>query len=163
MSEAYEEVIEGAPIPRRAPTAAHELLVSRLHAAVRGALPLNSALRLLPPRSALELHETCVLCPDLAIVRFDPRAPEAPARLYLAAEILLPGDHHADTVVKKEIWAAQRLTRLWLVDPRYLNVEIYGHGEFGFTLLNILANRDDLTDPFLPGFTLSMPDLFAGL
>jgi hypothetical protein len=48
-----------------------------------------------------------------------------------------------------------------MIDPRYLNVEIYGCGEYGFTLLNILANRDELTDPLLHGLACPMRELFA--
>lgn len=161
MSETYEELIDGETLLRRAPTSEHELLVGRLHDLVAAALPLNSSLRLLPARSRLQLDENCVLCPDLAIIRTD-RDGGIP-QLYLVAETILPGDHHADTVLKKQIWSDARLPRLWMVDPRYLNVEIYGCGEFGFTLLNILANQAKLTDPFLPGFNPSMDELFAGI
>jgi hypothetical protein len=48
-----------------------------------------------------------------------------------------------------------------MIDPRYLNAEVYGCGEFGFTLLEILAHGDRLTDPLLHGLACSMNDLFA--
>jgi Uma2 family endonuclease len=64
-------------------------------------------------------------------------------------------------VVKKQLWADARLPRLWMVDPRYLNVEVYGCGEYGFTLLDILANHHPLTDPYLPGLRCPMDELFA--
>ena len=160
MSEAYEEVIQRESFCRRPPTAAHELLVGRLHALVAAAIPLNSALHLLAPRTELLLGEHCALRPDLAVVRTDPGGT---AQLYLVSEVLLPGDHHADTVIKKQLWADSRLPRLWMVDPRYLNVEVYGLGEFGFTLIDILAHHHPLTDPHLPGMSCTMDDLFASL
>jgi Uma2 family endonuclease len=83
-------------------------------------------------------------------------------QLYLVAEVLQPGDHHVDTVDKKQVWNDGRLPRLWMIDPRYLNVEVYGCNETGFGLLQILANHHPLTDPHLPGFHYSMPELFAG-
>jgi Uma2 family endonuclease len=162
MSEAYEELLQGEPIQRRTPSSEHELLVTRLHALVAGALPLNSALRLLPPRSELLLAEHSVLRPDLAVIRTDVAATGA-AQLYLVAEVLLPGDHHVDTVVKKQLWSDIRLPRLWMVDPRYLNVEVYGLGEYGFTLIDILANRHPLTDSHLPGLECPMDRLFEGI
>lgn len=165
MSEPYEELLLGETVQRRPPPAEHELLVARLHDLVARALPLNSALRLLPPRSELLLGEHSVLRPDLAIIRTDQPAATAidAAELYLVAEVLLPGDHHADTVVKKQLWADARLPRLWMVDPRYLNVEVYGLGEFGFTLTDILAHHHPLTDPHLPGMSCTMDDLFVNI
>ncbi len=79
----------------------------------------------------------------------------------IEGEVLLPGDHHHDTFVKKQLWPDLRLPRLWMVDPRYLNVEVYGRGEYGFTLTDILANHHPLTDPELPGLGCSMDELFA--
>jgi Uma2 family endonuclease len=164
MSDAYEEVIQRESFYRRPPTAAHETLVSRLHRLVAAAIPLNSALQLLAPRTELLIGEHCALRPDLAVVRTDPgRRTDDTAQLYLAAEVLLPGDHHVDTVLKKQLWADARLPRLWMVDPRYLNVEVYGCGEYGFTLADILAHHHPLTDPHLPGLSCSMDDLFAGI
>lgn len=162
MSGHYEEVIDGETLLRLPPSEAHETLVARLHRLVAAALPLNSALRLLPARSEVTLNARIRLCPDLAVVRATGSAGDT-FELYLAAEVLQPGDHHLDTVVKKQIYADLRLARLWMVDPRYLNVETYGIGEFGFTLTDILAYANPLTDPFLPGLRCPMTELFADL
>jgi len=162
MSEAYEELIQGELAARRPPPATHETLVARLHALVGRCLPPNSALQLLPPRASLQLADDCILRPDLTVVRTAPDL-AGPARLYLVAEVLLPGDHHLDTFVKKQLWSDYRLPRLWMVDPRYLNVEVYGLGEYGFTLIDILAHHHPLTDPHLPGLSCSMDELFAKL
>ena len=162
MSEAYEEVIQGETANRRRPPLAHETLVGRLHTLVAAALEHNPALQLLPSRASLQLADDCILRPDLTVVRTAPEL-TGPARLYLVAEVLLPGDHHLDTFVKKQLWSDLRLPRLWMVDPRYLNVEVYGLGEYGFTLTDILANHHPLTDPELPGLGCSMDELFARL
>ena len=162
MSESYEELIAGQRILRRPPTATHEMLVDRLHNLVGKNIPLNSTLRLLAPRSELNLDGHSVLRPDLAVIRVGPDTVESePVELYLVAEVLQPGDHHIDTVVKKQVLTDGRLPRLWIVDPRYLNVEIYGIKRQGFTLLEILANDNPLTDPHLPGFRCPMNELFA--
>jgi Uma2 family endonuclease len=163
MNEAYEELIAGQRVQRRTPTPEHETLVARLHDLVAKNLPLNSTLRLLGPRAELELDGRSVLRPDLAIVQM--RRTEGGSQrvqLYLVAEVLQPGDHHVDTVAKKQIWSDGLLPRLWIVDPRYFNVEVYGCGERGFSLLEILANHHPLTDPHLPGFCPTMPEIFFG-
>jgi len=163
MNGAYEELIAGQRVQRRTPTPEHEILVARLHALVAKSLPLNSTLRLLGPRAELELDGHSVLRPDLAIVQMRPTVDGSRrVQLYLVAEVLQPGDHHVDTVAKKQIWSDGLLPRLWIVDPRYFNVEVYGCGNHGFTLFEILANHQPLTDPYLPGFRLSMPELFVG-
>jgi Uma2 family endonuclease len=160
MSDAYEEMIQGETLHRRGPSGSHELLVGRLHALVGACLPANSTLKILPPRSRLQLYDDCVLCPDLAVIRTDPTL-SGSASLYLVAEVLLAGDHHTDTFIKKQIWSELRLPRLWMVDPRYLNVEVYGLGEYGFTLVDILAHHHPLSDPHLPGLRCTMDELFA--
>jgi Uma2 family endonuclease len=162
MSEAYEEVIQDEPVSRLSPSPDHEILVGRLHALVARSLPAGSGLQLLPPRASLQLADDCILCPDLTVILTAPEL-TGPARLYLVAEVLLPGDHHLDTFVKKQLWSDFRLPRLWMVDPRYLNVEVYGLGEYGFTLIDILAHHHPLTDPRLPGLGCSMDELFAKL
>lgn len=162
MSDNYEEVIDGETLLRLPPSPSHELLVGRLHAHAAGALPLNSRLRLLPPRTEVRLNPRIRLCPDLTIVRPAPPPGSGDTyEIYLAAEVLHPGDHHLDTVVKKQIYSDLKLPRFWMVDPRYLNVEIYGIGEYGFTLTAILAHGNPLTDPHLPGLNYPMSELFA--
>ncbi len=164
MSEPYEETINGEEMLRCAPNPSHELLVERLHGLVANNLPANSHLRLLAPRSEVGLGGAGRLQPDLCIVSSKGDGDGAAGeRLYLVAEVLHPGDHHVDTVIKKQLWADIRLPRLWMVDPRYLNVEIYASTEFGFTLLDILANRHPLTDPCLPGLRCPMRELFADI
>jgi Uma2 family endonuclease len=160
MSEAYEEVIQTESYYRLPPSNSHEILVGRLHHLVAAALPLNSALQLQPPRTELQLDEHNAVRPDLALIRMTPG--EA-AQLYLVAEVLEPGDHHVDTVIKKQLWADARIPRFWMIDPRYCNVEVYGCGEYGFTLGDILANHHPLTDPHLPGLNCPMAELFAKL
>jgi Uma2 family endonuclease len=163
MSEPYEETINGDTLFRSPPTMSHELLVTRLHGLVASSLSPNSSLKLLAPRTEVDLGEAGRLQPDLCILRARGGPGGPGAQLYLVAEVLLPGDHHVDTVVKKQLWADIKLPRLWMVDPRYLNVEIYASTEFGFTLLDILANRHTLSDPRLPGLGCSMKELFAGV
>lgn len=162
MTEAYEEIIQGESVSRRAPSLAHETLLGRLHALVARTLPPASGLELLPPRASLQLADDCILRPDLTLVRTAPGLTGV-ARIYLVTEVLFPGDHHLDTVVKKQLWSDLRLSRLWMVDPRYLNVEIYSLGEYGFTLTDILAHHHPLTDPHLPGLDCTMDELFAKL
>jgi len=51
--------------------------------------------------------------------------------------------------------------RLWIVDPRYDNVEIYHSMEWGLTLKGILSGSEIISDQLLPEFQVTVADLFA--
>jgi Uma2 family endonuclease len=155
MSAPYEEILEGMTVRRFAPGPRHELICTRLHDAIRTSVDNLSSTRLLTPRSQLRLAPGVAVCPDLALVTV------ATDKLWLAVEIVSPDDHHSDTVVKKQIYEELKLPRLWMVDPRYDNVEIYHGTGFGLSLKSILAGREVLTEKLLPGFQLPIAELFA--
>jgi Uma2 family endonuclease len=151
----YEELIDGETFIRGPLNGPHEVLCDRLHAWVANHLPANSALKLLPRRTTLTLRPGTDICPDLALVRRES------GQLYLAAEVLQPGDHHPDTVLKKQIYSDCRAPRLWIVDSRYENVEVYGIGPVGFHLESILAINDSLSDTALSSAMYSLSDIFS--
>ena len=70
-------------------------------------------------------------------------------------------DHRTDTVVKKELYETIRVPRLWMVDPRYDNVEIYHSTEWGLKLQGILAGSEVLTENLIPEFQFVIAALFA--
>lgn len=153
MSESYEEILEGESLLRSAPGPRHERLVGRLHELVRA--QLLPVLRLLEPRSVVSLSAGTILRPDLALVT------AANGRIWLAMEVINADDHRVDTVVKKMAYENANVPRLWMVDPRYNNVEVYHASPYGLALKQILAGRDELTETLLPGFQLTMTDLFG--
>jgi Uma2 family endonuclease len=155
MSVAYAEMLNGAPLARRAPGARHELVCGRLHKWVRASVADFAGTRLLAPRSEVKLSWRHAVCPDLALVT------TATGKLWLAAEIVSADDHQPDTVVKKQIYEEMRLPRLWMIDPRYDNVEVYHSNEYGLILKNILAGHELLTEKLLPEFQLTITELFA--
>jgi Uma2 family endonuclease len=66
-----------------------------------------------------------------------------------------------DTVLKKDIYEAIKLPRLWMIDPRYDNIEVYHASAYGLVLKGILAGREVLTESLLPEFELAVADLFT--
>jgi hypothetical protein len=64
-------------------------------------------------------------------------------------------------VVKKQIYEELRLPRLWMLDPRYDNVEIYHASPYGLVLKEILAGSEVLTEKLLPEFETTVKALFA--
>jgi Uma2 family endonuclease len=156
MSGPYEEFINGERLLRLPPRPRHEEILGRLHKRVVACLVNLATTRLMATRSAVQISSTTLLRPDLALVT------AATDKLWLAAEVISSDDHHADTVDKKAIYEELRLPRLWMVDPRYDNVEVYHGTPHGLTLKQVLAGRELLAEGLLPGFQYPVHELFAG-
>ena len=154
MSEPYEEIVEGEAFLRLAPGARHELICSRLHDLFTACLVNLSTTRLLPRRSGVQIASGTLVRPDLALVT------SATGKVWLAAEVISSDDHRADTVLKKQIYEDLNIPRLWMVDPRYDNVEIYHASQYGLVLKGILAGREILTEQLLPKLKVTIADLF---
>ena len=155
MSEPYEELIEGEWTLRLPPRPSHESLCLFLHRRVAEVIHAASPTRQLSCRELVELDDKNKLRPDLSLVTRQTN------RLWLAGEGLHQEDHHADTVVKKGVYEALKIPRLWIVDPRYENVEIYHASTYGLSLRETLMLKEVLAEPLLPGFQLPVGELFA--
>lgn len=155
MSLNYEEIFEGQTVSRRAPGHRHETICARLHQAMTASVANIPSTRLLAPRTQIRLASDTLLCPDLALVT------AATGKLWLAAEIVSSDDHRTDTVVKKQIYEDLKVPRLWMIDPRYDNVEVYHSMEFGLALKGILAGREVLSEQLIPEFQFIIAELFA--
>ncbi len=155
MSFDYEEIIEGVSVLRRVSAGRHEGVCDALHAAFAAALAGSAVARLLEPRSIVQLSPSSFLRPDLALVT------AATGKLWLAAEVVSPTDHRWDTVTKKELYENFAVPRLWMVDPRYDNVEIYHGSPHGLALQHIYAGREALTEQLLPALRLTVTELFT--
>ncbi len=154
MSEPYEETLDGDVCLRRPPGPRHEEICRRLHERVAAGMAGIAVARLLPARAPVQLSPATQIRPDLALVTV------ATNKLWLAAEIVSSEDHHPDTVIKKALYEEMNLPRLWMVDPRYDNVEVYHGGQYGLALKEILAIRDTLAEPLLPQFKYVIAELF---
>jgi Uma2 family endonuclease len=155
MSRPYEEILSGETMPRSAPDSRHEAICDRLHAMMNAGVSNVSSTQLLAPRTKVQVTRDTAIRPDLALIT------TATGKLFLAVEIVSRDDHQADTVIKKEVYEQIRVPRLWMVDPRYDNVEIYHSTEFGLQLKGILAGSEILSDKLLPEFQIVIKELFA--
>jgi Uma2 family endonuclease len=154
VSDPYEEILEGDLRLRLPPGARHEEICQRLHVRVAASMKGVTVARLLPPRSMVELARETQVRPDLALVTV------ATNKLFLAAEVVNSGDHNPDTVIKKSLYEAASLPRLWMVDPRYDNVEVYHGSQHGLALKQILALQEVLSEALLPEFHYVIAELF---
>ena len=155
MNRPYEEILEGASLPRSAPGVRHEAICDRLHRVMTASVANLAAIRLLASREQVRISRTTTLCPDLALVT------AATGKLWLAVEIISTDDHRPDTVVKKQIYEDIRVPRLWMVDPRYDNVEVYHSTQWGLALKGILGGNEVLAEALIPEFQIVVAELFA--
>src|SRR5215469_9664388 len=155
MSSPYHEILEGLKVLRAPPGPRHELICGRLHSAIHSSVADLVSTQLLAPRSEVKLCSGTTVCPDLALIA------RATGKLWLAVEVVNSDDHHPDTVVKKQLYEEVKLPRLWMVDPRYDNVEVYHGSAYGLALKQILAGREALTEKLIPEFQMTIAELFA--
>ncbi|MGD0743992.1 MAG: Uma2 family endonuclease [Verrucomicrobiota bacterium] len=155
MNRPYEEILDGASLARSAPGERHETICDRLHALMTASVAGLPGTQLLAPRTKVQVARSTAICPDLALVTV------ATGKLWLAVEIISRDDHRVDTVVKKELYEKIRVPRLWMVDPRYDNVEIYHSTEWGLALKGILAGSEILAEKLIPEFQIVIAELFA--
>jgi len=154
VSEHYEEIVEGETYLRMPPGARHEVICNRLHELIAASLANIATTRLLPRRSVVQIASGTLVRPDLALVTV------ATGKIWLAAEIISSDDHRPDTVTKKQIYEELNIPRLWMIDPRYDNVEVYHGSQYGLMLKRILAGRETLTEQLLPTLQLTIAELF---
>ena len=151
----YNEIIDGRTLVRSLPGARHERICALLHERVLAGLAGNLAARLLNPRSPVPLSPRTTVRPDLALVT------AATGKAWLVVEIIDSADHQPDTVLKKGIYEDFKVPRVWMVDPRYDNVEIYQGTPYGLALKGILAGREMLQEGLLPELKMTVAELFA--
>ena len=156
MSDPYEEIINGERLLRFPPRPRHEEILMRLRRRVAASLATLSTTKLIDLRGAVQVSPTTLLRPDIALTT------AATNKLWLAAEVISSDEHHADTVEKKGLYEELKLPRLWMIDPRYDNVEVYFGGAYGLALQHILANKEILTEKLLPELSLVVSRLFTG-
>lgn len=155
MSEPYEEILGGDPTLRLPLTARHELVLDRLRLAIQAVISYIPASKLLETRSPISVTRSTTIRPDLALIT------AAGGKLWLAAEVISSEDHQTDTVTKKQIYEDIKVPRLWIVDPRYDNIEVYHATEYGLKLMGILAGAEVLEEKLLPNFRMVARELFS--
>ena len=79
----------------------------------------------------------------------------------LIVEILSPGTEKRDTVAKKALYERHGVREYWIVDPDADTIEVFVARERKFISLRIFSGADILESPALPGFRISLKDVFS--
>jgi len=149
-------MLHGRKLLRAAPGVRHELICDRLHQLMVASVADLPGVRLPERRASIPLSQGTHICPDLALIN------SATGEIVLAVEVISRDDHRPDTVIKKEIYDEFHVPHLWMVDPRYDNVEVYALSDYGMRLQSILAGREMLSEKKVPEFAVVIAELFAG-
>lgn len=83
----------------------------------------------------------------------------------LAVEVLSPGakNEQRDREAKLDLYSRYGVQDYWIVDWRERTVQLYRHRAGALQLVGTLAGDDVLTSPLLPGLSITVAELFAGI
>ena len=162
------ELIDGEHVVTPSPNTRHQRLVQRLYLALAEHLrqhPQQGEAFVAPFDVVLSLHD--VVEPDLLVVAGD--QPEilttknvqgAPA---LVVEILSEGTRKRDEQSKRRLYERAGVREYWLVDPELDLLKVFRCADDGrlprVAELSV-EERDTLTTPLLPGFSIRLGALF---
>jgi Uma2 family endonuclease len=167
------ELLDGVPYELNAPTYEHQKLVSALH--VELALAQRERVKSGggvggPPCDVLEspidviLSDISVVQPDLIVVCnpaivVDGRVRGAPD---LVVEVLSPSTASKDKKQKRRLYEAAGVQQYLVIDPANRFVEIHTlDADHRYPAPEVLDAGDVLTLRVVPGFTLTLGDLFG--
>lgn len=161
------EIIDGVHYVTPSPLVRHQVLVGRLHFAIEAHLrahPGTGQVFLSPLDVVLSNHD--IVEPDLLFVGADrdeilttKNLQGAPS---LVIEVLSKHTRSRDRRLKRDLYERTGVREYWLVDPETSAVTIYRQEQAGrFGPSETLERSRTLETPLLPGFTLSLPELFA--
>ncbi len=165
------ELIDGVHYVTPSPNVGHQELLGRLHLAIGNFLSTRRGLgRVFLSPLDVVMSDYDVVEPDLLFVAGDQQGILTEANVQgppaLVVEILSPSTRRRDEGIKKRLFDQQGVREYWIVDPKNCRVSICRRSADGsFTIESTLSAAADeqVQTPLLPGFELSLSELFAEL
>jgi Uma2 family endonuclease len=161
------EIIDGVHYVTAAPNLRHQDLIGRLYLAVGNYLAGHSGIGrafLSPVDVIFTIHD--IVEPDLVFVAADQLAimtekniQGAPA---IVVEVISKSTRKRDERIKKALFDRGGVREYWIVDPERLLLIVHRRDGSGLNARTPLAASEHgvLTSPLLPGFSLSVSELF---
>ena len=161
------EIIDGVHYVTAAPNLRHQDLVGRLHLAIGNFLASHQGVGrvfLSPVDVVFTVHD--VVEPDLVFIAADQTDILTEANIQgapaIVVEIVSKSTRRRDERIKKELFDRGGVREYWIVDPDRSRLTVYrreGSTLDARTALSA-ADRGVLTTPLIPGFSLSIAELF---
>lgn len=163
------ELIDGVHYVTPSPYIPHQVLVGRLYLAIGNFLATRRQLgRVFLSPVDVVMSEHDIVVPDLIFVAGDQQSILTEANVQgppaLVVEILSPGTRRRDEGIKRRLFDEKGVSEYWLVDRKPMRVSVYRRADDGtFPLSATLsaAADDHLETSLLPGFVLSISELFS--
>jgi Uma2 family endonuclease len=163
------ELIDGVHYVTPSPNLGHQELVGRLHPAVGNFLATRRHLgRVFLAPLDVVMSDYDIVEPDLLFVAGDQPQLLTEANIQgapaLVVEILSSGTRRRDEGIKRKLFDEKGVREYWLVDPKGRRVSVCRRADDGsFPIVAALdhASSDRLTTSLLPGFELSIAELFS--
>ncbi len=161
----YFQLIDGELFMSPSPQFFHQEIVLNLAFALREYLRGHPLGKIIVAPSDVEFDKDNVFQPDLYFIRQDrlgivdehgvKGAPD------LIVEVVSASTGQLDLGPKKTIYARYGVVEYWVVWPRTQEVEVYRLGDSADRPDRKLAGGESLQSGLLPGFTLSLAEIFA--
>lgn len=163
------ELIDGVHYVTPSPNLGHQELLGRLHLAMGNFLLTRRHLgRVFLSPLDVVMSDYDVVEPDLLFVGGDQRSILTEANVQgppaLVVEILSPSTRRRDEGIKRRLFDQKGVREYWLVDLKNRCVSICrrsGDGSFPIVSTLSAAADEHVETPLLPGFELSVSELFA--
>ncbi|HZQ97995.1 MAG TPA: Uma2 family endonuclease [Chloroflexota bacterium] len=164
------EIIDGELYVSKQPRFEHQFVNGLIWQALhRWSVATNSGYAVVAP--GLVFAEDDDVVPDVAWIgrdRLDAALDDAGhfrVAPDLIAEVLSPGrsNEERDREAKLKLYSRRGVREYWIVDWRTRQVEVYRRQGIGLEPVGMPGQGDSLESPLLPGFTVPVRELFAGL
>ena len=161
------EIIDGVHYVTAAPNLRHQDLIGRLFMALGNFLashPGSGRVFLSPVDVIFTVHD--IVEPDLVFVAADQLAIMTEQNIQgvpaILVEVMSKSSRRRDERIKKELFDRGGVREYWIVDPDRSHVIVHRRNSDGFSARTPFAAADVavLTSPLLPGFSLSVSELF---
>jgi len=163
------ELIDGVHYVTPCPNVSHQELLGRLHLAIGNFLVGRRSLGrvvLSPFDVVMSNHD--IVEPDLLFIAGDQQSIITEANVQgspaLVVEILSPSTRRRDQGIKRQLFDQKGVREYWLVDPKNCRVSVCrrsGDGSFPIVSTLSAAADEQIETLLLPGFALSVSELFA--
>jgi Uma2 family endonuclease len=154
------EIIDGEHYVNPAPYLIHQTILMNIAVPMRLHVRQHGLGYVYIAPADVVLSPNDVVQPDIVFVRAERRSILTKANVQgapdLVIEILSPSNRQYDEVVKRKRYDAMGVAEYWIVDPESETVKIYRRAGN----LVPVESADPLTTPLLPGFALTLAEVF---
>jgi Uma2 family endonuclease len=161
------ELIEGEVFMTPSPNTAHQRAVRRLLRALDDFVERQGLGEVFIAPYDIVFSKWTALEPDLLFIRKERRSIITEANVQgvpdLVIEVLSPSNKAYDRETKLRAYEKSGVPELWYIDPEEKTAEVLNLGsDHRYVLTAKLAGNDAIVSKVLPGFSLTLDEVFAG-